>query len=49
MDAIRRFVIGPNHGTADFSGEEFAMTGTAIMTLTSCPLFDPYKVFTASE
>ena len=49
MDAIRGFVIGPNHITADFCGGGFAMTGTATVTLTSCPLLDPYNVFIASE
>ena len=49
MDAIWWFFIGPNHAIADFCGGGFAMTGTATMTLTSCPLLDPYLVFIVSE
>ena len=49
IDMNGRFVIGPNHVINDFCGGGFAMTGTATMTLTSCPILDLCKVAIESE
>ena len=43
------FFIEPIHVTPGFCGKGFAMTGTVTVTLTSCPLLDPYTVFIVSE